>query len=39
MVGDVVEYPVICVSREEMLPALNEMIAGKPLDLQKYHYS
>ena len=27
--GDAVEGPVICVSREEMLQALNEMKTGK----------
>ena len=29
MEGDAVEGPVVCVSREEMLQALNEMITGK----------
>ena len=27
--GDAVEGPVVCVSREEMLQALNEMKTGK----------
>ena len=29
--GDAVEGPVVCVSREEMLQALNEMKTGKAL--------
>ena len=37
MEGDAVEGPVVCVSRDKMLQALNEMKTGKPLDLQKYH--
>ena len=38
--GDAVEGPVVCVSREEVLQALNEMKKGKKnLDLQKYHWS
>ena len=37
--GDAVEGPVVCVSREEVLQALNETKTGKALDLQKYHYS
>ena len=32
--GDVVEGPVVCVSREEVLQALNRH--EKSLDLQKY---
>ena len=32
--GDEVEGPAVCVSREEVLQALNQ---EKPLDLQKYH--
>ena len=28
--GDAVEGPVVCVSREEVLQALNEMKAGRP---------
>ena len=37
--GDVVEGPVVCVSREEVLQALIEMKTGKASGLQKYHYS
>ena len=29
MEGDAVEGPVVCVSREEVLQALNEMKTGK----------
>ena len=29
MEGDAVEGPVVCVSREDMLQALNEMKTGK----------
>ena len=35
--GDGVEGPVLCVNREEVLQALNEIKTGKALDLQKYH--
>ena len=36
--GDAVEVPVVCVSREDVLQELYEMITGKkPMDLQKYH--
>ena len=35
--GDVVEGPVVSVSREEVLQALNEIKTGKSLELQKYH--
>ena len=31
------EGPVVCVSREVVLQALNEMKTGKLLDLHKYH--
>ena len=34
---DSVECPVVCVSREEVLQALNEMKTGKAPSLQKYH--
>ena len=37
MEGDAVEGQVVCVNREEVLQALNEMKTEKPLDLQKYH--
>ena len=38
--GDAVEGPVVCVCREEMLQALNEMkMTGIALDLQKYNWS
>ena len=37
--GDAVEGPVVGVSREEVLQALNEMNKGKTLDLQKCHWS
>ena len=30
--GDAVEGPVVCVSREEVLQALNKMKTGKALD-------
>ena len=33
--GDAVEAPVVCVSRQEVLQALNEM--KTPLDLLKYY--
>ena len=36
MEGDAVEGPVVCVSREEVLQALNEN-RKKPLDIQKCH--
>ena len=35
--GDAVEEPVVCVIREEVLQALNEMKTGKALDFQKYY--
>ena len=35
--GDTVEGPVVSVSGEEMLQALNKMKTGKSFDLQKYH--
>ena len=34
--GDAVEVPVVCVGREEVVHALNEVKTGKILDLQKY---
>ena len=38
--GDAVEVSVVCVRREEVLQALNEMKAGgKKLDLQMFHCS
>ena len=39
MIGkeDAVESPVVCVSREEVLQALNEMKTGIALELQKYY--
>ena len=37
VVGDAVEDPVVCASREEVLQAINEIY--KTLDLQKYHHS
>ena len=37
--GDAVEGPVVCVCREEVMQALDEMKTGKHLDLQQYHWS
>ena len=37
MEGDAIEGPVICVSREEVLQALNEN--KKKLDFLMYHWS
>ena len=37
MEGDAVDGPVVCVSREEVLQALNVRKTGKALGLQKYH--
>ena len=37
MEGDAVEGPVVCVSREEVLQALNEMKTGRPLDPKMQH--
>ena len=34
---DAVEGPVVCVGREEVLQALNEVKADKHLHLQKHH--
>ena len=35
--GDAVEGPIVCLSREEVLEALNE--TRKTLALQRYHWS
>ena len=35
--GDVVEGPVIYVSREEVHQRLKEMTTGKAMDIQKDH--
>ena len=37
--GDALECPVVCIIREEVLQVLNEMKTGRPLHLQKYHWS
>ena len=37
MEEDAVERPIVCVSRQDVLQALNEM--KTPLDLQMYHRS
>ena len=37
--GSAVEGPVDCVGRDEVVQALNEMNAGKGLDVQMYHWS
>ena len=37
--GDAVEGPVVCVGREEVLQALNEMKTGKASDLQMCYWS
>ena len=40
MEGEAVEGQIVCVSREEVLQALNKMKMGKEqVDLQKYHRS
>ena len=31
--GDAVEGPIVCVSKEELFQALNEMRTERPLDL------
>ena len=36
--GDGVESPVVCVSRDWVLQALNEVKTGKALDHQMYHW-
>ena len=36
--GDAVEGPVFCVSRKEVLLALNEIKQEEFLDLQKYQW-
>ena len=37
--GDAVEGSVVCISREEVLHAVNEIKTGKAFALQKYHLS
>ena len=35
--GDAVKGPLVCVSRVEVLQAINEIKRGKSLNFQKYH--